>query len=166
MFQRLYWKLQRLYWMFHRLYCVKTEKKLTQPSLVELGLGLSLAKTPLIVSTTFCLQRPRAAHSLCSYQLPQPTTNTKPLYLFQETHPVENQCIILVLTKKSFALKKFPPLLPQTSNTSFIAGLEDKVFKSKIKQNTKDIVLYCIYYQYNIQHWSEGQLGVAYTHKQ
>ena len=36
--------LQGLCWMFQRLYCVKTKIKLTQPSLVELGLGLNFAK--------------------------------------------------------------------------------------------------------------------------
>ena len=44
----------------------ETKLRLTQPSLVELGPGLSLAKTSLIVSSRYCLQCPRVAHALHS----------------------------------------------------------------------------------------------------
>ena len=56
---------------------------------------------------------------------PPPTTHHKLFYQLQETHTVENQFIILILTKKGIAIKNPPP-----PPNFLIFGLKIKVSKS------------------------------------
>jgi hypothetical protein len=60
------------------------------------------------------LDQSRTLNSHITTHPPPPPTTNKLFYQFQDTHPVENQYIILLLANNSIAMKKIP--LPSTTN--------------------------------------------------